>query len=155
MRVRLPCFPAILVLVLGLAAAPASLGAADPIYTGVFSDLALQGYDPVAYFREARAVEGSKEWQWEWMGATWRFSSEENLADFRAAPEEYAPAYGGHCAWAVSQGYTAKGDARYWRIVDDRLFLNYDAKIQERWEGDVEGHVRSADENWPGLLSDD
>ncbi len=126
--------------------------ASDPVYTGIFSDLAVSGYDAVAYFREGRPVEGSADFETEYEGATWRFASQENLDAFVADPAAYAPQYGGYCAWAVSQGYTASGDPDYWKIVDGKLYLNYDADVQATWEEDIPGHIRSADGNWPSVL---
>lgn len=132
---------------------PASAHAAsDPVYTGIFSDLAVSGYDPVAYFREGKPVEGSSDFETEYDGATWRFASQENLDAFVADPAAYAPQYGGYCAWAVSQGYTASGDPDYWKIVDGKLYLNYDADVQATWEQDIPGHIQSADGNWPSVL---
>lgn len=90
------------------------------IYTGIVTSTAVGGYDPVAYFTEGRPVEGKRDITWTWKGATWRFANEKNRDAFKAAPETYAPQYGGHCAWAVSSGYTAKGDPKHWKIVNGR-----------------------------------
>ncbi len=140
---------AALCLALGLSlASPAR--AADPVYTN-WRGLALSGYDPVAYFEQGKAVAGSAQYELEWRDATWRFASAEHLAAFRAAPERYAPQYGGYCAWAVSNGYTASSDPEAWRIVDGKLYLNYSREIQEKWETDVPGNVRRADGHWPEL----
>jgi YHS domain-containing protein len=124
----------------------------ERIHTGWFSSLAVGGYDTVAYHTQGEAVQGSEAWETEFLGATWRFASQENLERFLEDPDRYRPAYGGHCAWAVAQGYTAKGDPRFWTIVDGRLFLNYSAKVQRDWLEDVPGFVRKADGNWPGVL---
>jgi hypothetical protein len=83
---------------------------------------------------------------------TWRFASERSRDAFKAAPETYAPQYGGHCAWAVSQGYTAKGDPKYWKVVNGKLYLNYNAQVQRDWERDVAGHIGKGDKNWPAVL---
>ncbi|WP_299378956.1 YHS domain-containing (seleno)protein, partial [uncultured Kiloniella sp.] len=83
-----------------------SFAAQDPVYTSFISSLAINGYDPVAYFKSGKPVEGSKDHTTEWMGATWYFSSKENLESFVATPEAFAPQYGGYCAWAVAQGDT-------------------------------------------------
>ena len=122
------------------------------IYTGTLSATAVGGYDPVAYFTEGRPVEGKREIAWTWKGATWRFATEKNRDVFKAAPETYAPQYGGHCAWAVSQGYTAKGDPKHWKVVNGKLYLNYNAKVQSDWERDVPGHIVKGDKNWPAVL---
>jgi YHS domain-containing protein len=122
------------------------------IYTGLFSSLAVGGYDPVAYFKVNKPVQGKAEFATEYKGATWRFSSAENLAAFKANPGAYAPQYGGYCAWAVSQGYTASGDPQFWKIVNGKLYLNYDRDVQTKWEKDIPGFIAKADKNWPGVL---
>lgn len=136
----------------GPLAAPTAALAEPEIYTGILNNTAVGGYDPVAYFTQGRPVRGSAEHSTSYRGATWRFASAENLARFRANPAAYAPQYGGYCAWAVSQGYTAKGDPRYWKIVGGKLYLNYDATIQRRWEADIPGFIRLANANWPRVI---
>jgi hypothetical protein len=69
-----------------------------------------------------------------------------------AAPERYAPQYGGYCAWAVAQGSTASGDPQYWKIVNDKLYLNYDAQVQKKWETNIPVFIQQADKNWPTVL---
>ncbi len=125
--------------------------AAEPVYQSLFGT-AIDGTDPVAYFTEGRPVEGSSDFTHEWNGATWRFASAENRDLFAADPEKYAPQYGGYCAWAVSQGYTASTDPTAWKIVDGKLYLNYNASVQSKWEKDVPGFIASADGNWPKVL---
>ena len=142
-------FTAALLLLSGVAVAKT-----DPVYTGFFSDVAVGGYDPVAYFNDGKPVKGSSKFSTEYNGAEWRFASAENLAAFEADPMAFAPQYGGYCAWAVSQGYTAKGDPDNWRIVDGKLYLNYNADVQATWESDIPGFIESADVNWPNLLAE-
>ena len=124
----------------------------DPIYTGLFGNTAIQGHDAVAYFTEGKPVEGKKEFSTDYMGAEFRFVSQANLDTFLADPEAYAPQYGGYCAWAAAKGDTAKGDARHWAIVDGKLYLNYNQKVQDDWNEDREGFITKADANWPSLL---
>jgi YHS domain-containing protein len=114
--------------------------------------LAVKGYDVVAYFDDGKAVEGSASHEVQWNGATWRFASAATKAKFVAAPETYAPQYGGYCAWAVSRNYTADADPQAWKIVDGKLYLNYNAKVQSAWSEDVPGNITKADANWPKLL---
>ena len=114
--------------------------------------VALRGADPVAYFTQGEAVIGSADLAHDWAGVTWHFASAAHREAFRADPEAYAPQYGGYCAWAVSQGYTAKGDAKHWRIVDGKLYLNYNADVKDRWEGDIPGFIASADKQWPTII---
>lgn len=145
-------FAALAVSVSGLAfAAPAHADKA-PIYTGTFSSEAVQGHDPVAYFTEGKPVKGKSEFSTQYQGAEFKFASAENLAAFKADPEKYAPQYGGYCAWAVAEGKTAKGDADNWTIVDGKLYLNYNKKIQDRWEQDRANFIDMADTNWPEVL---
>ena len=126
--------------------------AKDPVYTARFSSLAVDGYDAVAYFKEAKPVKGDKAFSTKYNGAEWRFSSAENLAAFTADPEAYAPQYGGYCAWAVSQNYTARDNPMNWAVVDGKLYLNYNDEIQDRWNKDIPGFIAAADENWPAVL---
>lgn len=139
-------FPAALV------SSPVAAVAKDPVYTGTFGNLAVSGFDPVAYFVEGKPVEGRADLEFEWNGATWRFASASNLDAFKANPEAYAPQYGGYCAWAVSQGYTASSDPQAWRVVDGKLYLNYSKSVQERWATDIPGNIAKADRNWPKVL---
>ena len=136
---------------IGLQAAPVH-AKDDPIYTGTFSKAAVGGYDAVAYFTQQQPVKGERQFSLQWMGAEWRFASAENRERFAAAPEKYAPQYGGYCAWAVSQGYTASGDPKHWKLVDGKLYLNYDADVQKKWEQDIPGFIAKADRNWPAVL---
>lgn len=136
-----------------LATSPAAPvhAADDPVYQ-TFRGTAIDGTDPVAYFTQGRPVEGSSKYTFDWKGATWKFSTAENRDKFAAAPEKYAPQYGGYCAWAVSQGYTASTDPDAWKIVDGKLYLNYSKSVQRKWEGDIPGNIKSGDANWPKVL---
>ena len=137
-----------------ITAATTTAAAVDPFNTGLFGNVAVKGYDPVAYFTVGEPVKGSKNHQLEWNGANWRFASQENLEAFQAEPERYAPQYGGYCAWAVSQGYTAGIDPDVWNIVDDKLYLNYSRKTRSQWAEDIPGHIAAGDANWPTLVSE-
>ncbi len=141
--------------VAGLLLAFASVSAMagkDPVYTSFFSDTALKGYDPVSYFVNGEAREGDKQYSTQYSGATWLFESAANRDKFVAAPEDFAPQYGGYCAWAVSQGYTASGDPTVWQIVDDKLYVNYNDEVGATWRKDPKGFIVLADKNWPGVL---
>ena len=134
-----------------LLVAPSAHASEEPVYQS-FLGTAIDGTDPVAYFTEGRPVEGSSDITLDWNGATWRFSSVANRDLFAANPDLYAPQYGGYCAWAVSQGYTASTDPEAWAIVDGKLYLNYSKGVQARWEQDVSGNITAADANWPKVL---
>ena len=134
--------------------------AAEPINTlekkGLFgykpSGVAIRGYDTVAYFTDGKPVEGSDQFTTEWEGATWRFASQEHLDLFNGAPEEYAPQYGGYCAYGVAQDNLVKIDPDNWTIVDGKLYLNYDDKLQGLWEKDIPGFISTADNKFDALL---
>ena len=78
-----------------LAAAPAVVLAKDPVNTDL-SGVAVKGYDPVAYFTDAKPVKGRAEFEYHWQGAEWRFANAKHLELFKATPEKYAPQYGGY-----------------------------------------------------------
>lgn len=121
------------------------------INTTWIGKVAIHGYDPVAYFDQGRPIEGEKGLATEWRGATWRFASAAHRETFLKDPERYAPQYGGFCAWAMTRGEFADVDPTAWRIVAGKLYLNYDAAIQKKWEADVPGHITAADHHWAAL----
>ena len=138
---------------LAISALPSAALAAKPeIYSPAFSRVAVEGYDPVAYFTLGRPEKGSEAFTTTYKGAEFRFASAANLARFKANPGAYAPQFGGYCAWAVSQNYTAKGDAQYWRIVNGKLYLNYSADVQKKWEKNIPGFIAKGNSNWPNVI---
>ena len=110
---------------------------------------AIRGYDPVAYFTERKPVKGSAQYSSEYKGTRFFFASAAHRDAFAGDPAKFAPQYGGFCAFAVSKGYKAKIDPDAWTIVQDKLYLNYDTGVRERWMEDIPGHIRKADHNWP------
>ena len=114
--------------------------------------IAIDGSDAVAYFDGNGPVAGDPAITYAYMGATWQFSTEANRDAFAADPAAYAPQYGGYCAYAVSQGYTAPTVPEAWSIVDGKLYLNFSTGVRRRWERDIPGHIAAADANWPGVL---
>lgn len=116
--------------------------------------VAIKGYDPVAFYEDGKPVKGFDKYEYKWRDAKWRFARAEHRDLFQANPENYAPQYGGYCAWAVSQGSTANVDPKNaWKIVEGKLYLNYNVKIQEKWVKDIPGNIKKADANWPGVLN--
>ena len=125
---------------------------AEPaVYTGLVKGVAVGGYDAVAYFTQGRAVAGRPEFSLKHKGADWRFASAANLAAFTQAPEKYEPQYGGYCAYAVASGSLAKGDPTQWKIVGDKLYLNYSRSVQQTWEKNPQSFIGKADTAWPKL----
>ena len=116
---------------------------------------AVQGYDVVSYQSGKRPIRGNGHFTANHEGATYLFSSQENLNTFKANPDRYAPAYGGYCAYGVSVGKKFVGDPEVWRVVNNRLYLNLDASIQDEWFKDVPGHIKSADAKWEEIKDKD
>lgn len=122
----------------------------NPIYST--NDGAIKGYDPVAYFVNAAPVKGKEAFTLKWKEADWYFSSQENLEAFKADPEKYAPQFGGYCAYAVGNGYTYRSDPKAWKIVDNKLYLNYSTGIQKKWEANQADFIQKAEANWPKVI---
>ena len=120
----------------------------EPIYA---VRLAIDGYDVVAYFNQGEARRGSPEFEHEWQGAKWFFSSPENKTAFVGTPEQFVPQYGGYCAYAVARGNTARIDPKAWKVVEGKLYLNFSADIKKRWERKMKQYIEQADKNWPDL----
>lgn len=118
----------------------------------VKNGIAIHGYDAVAYFNAARPVKGSEKFKHSWNGAIWYFSSDSNRSLFAGSTEKYAPQFGGYCAYAASRDYIYDADPKYWKIVDAKLYLNYNAEAKKEWEQDVTGNIKKGNENWPKLL---
>jgi len=114
--------------------------------------LAIDGYDTVAYFGlevDDKAVKGDPQFSYSYNGATWLFSSADNLELFKADPAKYAPAYNGYCAYAVARKRIAKTEPDAWSIVDGRLYLNYNQNIRSRWSKDIPGNLSNSEKHWP------
>ena len=138
--------------------APLALAAEPPINTlknsvfGGRTDTAINGYDTVAYFTQNKPVKGLDNLVFEWMGAKWKFATQANLDLFRAAPEKYAPQYGGYCAYGVAQDNLVKVEPDQFTVRNGKLYLNYDADIQAKWKKDPDGFIRTGDAKFQALL---
>ena len=119
--------------------------------------LAIDGYDPVAYFAEggSKAKKGKKSITHTHKGVTYRFASTKNRDLFKATPDRYEPAYGGWCAWAMSQGGKTEVNPKSFIVKDDKLFLFYDGLFgdtKKDWKkGNHASLVTKADGNWKGF----
>ncbi|MHA1546556.1 MAG: YHS domain-containing (seleno)protein [Alphaproteobacteria bacterium] len=141
-----------LVLLGSLHLAGGALAGKAEIFTGATKGVAINGYDPVAYFTQEKPVAGTPAFTTSWKGATWRFSTSANQASFVKNPEKFAPQFGGYCAYAVSKGATAKTEPDAWTIVQGKLYLNYSKSVRTIWRKDVPGNIAKANANWPGVL---
>lgn len=114
--------------------------------------IAINGYDPVAYFTERKPVRGSSAHATDYKEAVWHFSTAENLATFLSDPNAYEAQYGGYCAWAAAEDYIAKTDPDAWSVHNGKLYLNFNKRIRRRWLRDADGNIARGDANWPAIL---
>lgn len=136
-------------------AAPLALSVPAQADGGVFvesSNIAVGGYDAVSYFQgDGVPLRGDARYMAEYEGAKFHFASQANADAFAADPAAFAPQYGGHCAWAMAQGSLAPADPTLYKVVDGKLYLNYNADVQQTWLGDVDGFIASADSQWSNI----
>ncbi|MEO1435429.1 MAG: YHS domain-containing (seleno)protein [Bacteroidota bacterium] len=125
--------------------------AADKYVNVNRSGVIIKGYDPVAFFTESKAVKGSENLTSNYNGAIYQFASASNKAAFDAHPEKYKVQFGGFCAWAVSNGYTASIDIDTWAIQEGRLIFNYSSRVKAKWDKDANENLKKADKNWPEI----
>jgi YHS domain-containing protein len=114
--------------------------------------VAIQGYDPVAFFTDNRPEKGNPQFQSEYRGAKYYFVSAEHKATFDKEPAKYEPQFGGYCAYGASQGHKAPVKIEAWQIVNGRLLMQYDLDVKNTFNKDQQGNLRKADQNWPGLV---
>lgn len=146
-----------LLAVMGLSAL-STAHAAPPINTleagilGGRSEVAILGYDPVAYFAAGKPMQGDARLAHRWQGATWQFASQANLDKFQADPARWAPQYGGYCAYGVAKGNLVSVEPDKFTVRDGKLYLNYNADIQAAWLKDPAGFIQQADARFEALL---
>jgi YHS domain-containing protein len=114
--------------------------------------IAIQGYDPVAFFTQNRPVKGRPEFESQYNGARYLFASAEDKSTFDANPAKYEPQFGGFCAYAASKNRTAPVKIEAFQIVNGRLLMQYDLDIRKEFNKDTQGNLQKADKNWPGLV---
>lgn len=124
---------------------------ADPAVYLNNSGVALSGNEPIEYFTAKAPVKGLATLSIQYHNATYWFASQENRTSFLAEPHRYAPQYGGYCAYAAALGKKAPGDPTQWSVVEGKLYINYDARIQKLWLSDAPGYIKSADSKWGDL----
>jgi YHS domain-containing protein len=118
--------------------------------------LAIQGYDPVAYFRQNEAAKGRKEWAVSHQGVLYYFSSAANKEEFKKNPMQYEPRYGGWCAYAMgAKGEKVSVDPKTFKITNGKLYLFYNKFFNNtltEWNKDEKGLQHKADNNWNTIL---
>ena len=131
--------------------ASTALFAADIDVNANDKNVAIKGYDTVAYFTMSKPVKGNKEFTSTYKHATFYFSSAENRDLFNSDKTKYAPQYGGYCAMGVAMNQKFDIDPDAWKIVDGKLYLNYNKSVQKAWFKDIPGNIQTAEQNWPTL----
>jgi hypothetical protein len=111
-------------------------------------NVAIHGYDTVAYFTEGKAVKGSGEFEHAWEDSKWHFANATNRDLFAANPDRYAPQYGGYCALGIAAGEYAHVDPEAWAIIDGKLYLNKSTKYLAIWEEAPAAHIWVSEHNW-------
>ena len=111
-------------------------------------DLAIKGYDTVAYFKSGKALKGNESFTFQWHNMTWYFINRDNRDLFATSPEKYAPQYDGFCAWAMTEARKANTDPEVWKIVNKMLYLNCSRTAYKKWSRDIPGNIKKADNNW-------
>ena len=121
------------------------------------NNLAIKGYDPVAYFNQKKAIKGKKELAQTHQGVTYYFSSNENKEAFLKNPETYEPQYGGWCAFAIGDdNKKVPINPETFKIVDGKLYLFYNAYFNntlKSWNKNESQLKAKADKNWQAIIN--
>jgi YHS domain-containing protein len=117
------------------------------------SGIAIEGYDPVAFFTQNRPVKGNPQFESKYNGARYLFVSAEDKSTFDANPAKYEPQFGGFCAYGVSQGHTAPVKIEAFQIVNGRLIMQYDLSVKKEFNKDQQENLQKADKNWPAIVT--
>lgn len=112
---------------------------------------AIGGYDPVAFFTDAKPVMGTTEFTYTWNQAEWHFASADHLEAFKADPEKYAPQYGGYCAYGTAAGHKSPTIVETWAIINNKLYFNYNLPVQKLFNKNQKGLIDQANKNWPRI----
>jgi len=135
-----------------------NIHAAEPVSKSKLGGVAIGGHDSMAYHSLKRqpqeaAVEGVETFTVEYKGAKWHFASKQSADRFAKSPEDFAPAYNGFCANALSIGNgLVKTDGTHWEIFENKLYLYFAARGRNRWvDGDWKVYKEAADAAWEKL----
>lgn len=115
--------------------------------------VAIDGFDPVAYFEDHKAVKGLSSLSHRYKGSTFLFASAAHREAFAQTPERFAPQFGGFCAYGVAEGVKAAVAGEIWEIVEGKLYLNHDPQVQTKWKARRVALLRAAEANWPKVES--
>lgn len=138
----------------GVALVPAGAAATQQLVVDRHTGLALYGFDPVAYFTDAKALVGRAEFELWLSGATWRFRNEGNRAAFGDRPDVYMPRFGGYDPLAVARGVAVPGNPRFWLVSRERLYLFESDRTRDAFAADPDKALAAAQAQWPQVLKD-
>jgi hypothetical protein len=124
----------------------------ERVVTDWHTGLAISGYDPVAYFTDAKPVLGNQDIEMRYAGAVWRFHNAGNRDAFEAHPDVYMPQYGGYDPVSAARGVAVAGNPMIWLVTGERLYLFYNQAARESFGGDPERVIGAATRKWPALL---
>ncbi len=139
---------------LALLAVAAEAATTERVVVNRFTGLAIEGFDPVAYFIDARPEIGQEDFEASEAGAVWRFRNEGNRASFRAHPEIYGPRFGGYDPMDLARGVTVAGNPRFWLISKQRLYLFSREQNRDAFAADPLHFLQEATHRWPALRQD-
>lgn len=142
-----------LILTLFVAALALPLAAQTKTLLNLDKDgLAIQGYDPVAFFTNGKPVKGKSEFPARHNGALYYFASKEHRDLFKADPAKYEPVFGGYCAYGVSRNKLVEIDVDAFQIIDGKLLLQYSKGVRDDFSKDPKSNLAKANANWPALV---
>jgi hypothetical protein len=140
---------ALLIAVLLLVVSGRAAAGDKPLATDA-DHVAIQGYDPVAYFTDGKAIKGSMSYEYPWEDARWRFASAAHRQMFAADPDRYAPQFGGFCAGALANDVLVPANPEAWAIVDGKLYMLAGPPDGIRaWQANAAANIERANKNWP------
>jgi hypothetical protein len=135
----------------GFSGSGAGAATTERVVVNRYTGLAIEGFDPVAYFVDARPMPGLADFETSQAGAVWRFRNEGNRASFAAHPEVYGPRFGGYDPIDLARGVTVAGNPRLWLISGQRLYLFGREENRDAFAADAERILRDANARWPEL----
>jgi YHS domain-containing protein len=151
-RAPIAVFALVLSLLAGASLGAAADGITERIVVDRHTGLAIDGYDPVAFYTDGKPVPGSPDFELQYGGAVWRFCNFGNRAAFAERPDVYMPKFGGYDPVGVARGVAVAGRPDVWLISGERLFLFYDSHRLETFAADPERYTSAAERKWPAVL---
>jgi len=140
----------IVLLTATFAVQPGMAGEATRVNKGS-DNVAIKGYDPVAYFTKGQPMKGRPDMAYSWNGANWHFADESHRDMFAGSPERYAPQFGGFCSMALTRGEIKTIDPEAWRVIDGKLYLSFSKRGRGKFGEDTHANIKKAEESWENI----